>query len=106
MTISAFSIFFALLFIGKSIEKNNADYHALENDMIEIAQTYIDSDKLSVSIGNTIELKSSKMIEENLLSSMNVKDDTCDGYVNISRTYSGYTYKPYIKCNYYETYQD
>ena len=74
MTISAFSIFFALLFIGKSIEKNNADYRALENDMVEIAQTYVDSNKLTVSIGDMVELKASKMMEDKLLNSMNVKD--------------------------------
>ena len=102
-TIFVLFLFGALLYIGYSIKNQNRPYTAFEHDLAEIAEVYISTNKVNVNIGNNTNISIEKMMEDNYLVSNVVNEDTCEGYVTISRGPSGYNYKPYIKCSKYET---
>jgi hypothetical protein len=106
MTIFMLFLTGSLLYIGLSIQNSNKPYKALENDLKEIAQSYISTEKVGVNVGSSIELSTKKMIEDNIIDEVKVEDDTCDGYVEIIHNMDGYSYKTYIKCDKYETYKD
>ena len=106
MTIFMLFLTGSLLYIGLSIQNSNKPYKALESDLVEIARSYISTDKLAVSVGSSVDLTTKKMREDNMLGEAKVDDDLCDGYVEIKRNIDSYSYKAYIKCDKYETYKD
>ena len=96
----------SLIFVGYTITKKKAPYKALENDMVEAAQTYYGQDtnlnKLPKNKGTskvTIgELESFGINVNNIISG-----DTCDGFVIVKAKDVAFSYKAYIKCNEYKT---
>ena len=96
----------SLLYIGLSIQNKNKDYIAFENDLIDIAKTYVTTDQIGVNIGGSEKLSLEQMINDLMLHSNKVNEDECSGYVTINRSLSGYEYKPYIKCSKYESIVD
>ena len=106
MTIFVVFLTGCLLYMGLMTENRIKDYMALENDMIEIAKSYVVTDQVSLVSGESIQIKLDKIIEDKFLENNKVNDDTCDGFVTIKRVVDNYTYKPYIKCNNYETLVD
>ena len=95
-----------LLYIGKSIEKRDQDYRAFENDLVEIAKSYVAKGDISLTSGQSYELKVEDMVKEKMLVTNKIKEDLCLGYVTIKRSLDTYNYKPYIKCDKYERVTD
>ena len=92
-----------LYFIGIRIQSANKPYRTLENNMIEAAHVYVESNEVSVSVNDKIQIKLDKLIEDKYIETKEVNEDICDGYVEIKRNIDGYKYIPYINCNNYET---
>ena len=54
-------------------------------------------------VGSTYELTTDELMSAEMVSSMEVKGDKCRGHVEVKKTVDSYQYKPYIKCDKYET---
>ena len=106
MTIFMLFLTGSLLYIGLSIQNQNKDYVAYENDLIDIAKTYVTTDQLGVNVGGSEELSLEQMMKDSMLHTNKVNEDECTGHVTVKRTLSGYEYKPYIKCSKYESIVD
>lgn len=96
----------SLLYIGLYIQKTNKNYVAYENDLIDIARTYVTNNQIDLQIGGQYELTMDQMFNDNLLHTNKVEEDECSGKVIVKRGIGGYEYKPYIKCSKYESIKD
>ncbi|HOB25582.1 MAG TPA: hypothetical protein PKG93_00320 [Bacilli bacterium] len=103
MAIFAFVSVGLLTAIGLDTKYSLKAYHTLENDLVESAQMYIETNKLTVMTGESTQVSVDTMLNDGLLSSNSVNGDNCNGYVVIKHDLNGYDYLPYIKCNKYET---
>ena|SRR5574344_2055713 len=91
-----------LTMVGLKIKSNNKPYLALENDLKESAQAYM-GQYLNEMPSTSTNVTAKTLMENNLLKSMKIKDEECDGYVKVSKVYVTYEYKAYIKCPKYTT---
>ena len=96
----------ALLYIGYNMKNNFKKYIAYENDLIDVAKTYVLTNKIELEVGKSFELTIDQMLNDELLHTRKVEEDECNGNVLIKRTIGGYEYKPYIKCSKYESIRD
>lgn len=101
--ILAISLVGTLTYIGFRYQDSVADYQAQEQDMIEAANIYFDQNEIKLSYPDSIKIKSDKLLENNYLSTMKVKDEECTGYVVIKKTITDYDVKAYLKCQNYTT---
>ena len=92
-----------LLVIGFRIQNFNKDYINKENEIKEAASIYISQYPLNIMVGSTYELTTDELMSAEMVSSMEVKGDKCRGHVEVKKTADSYQYKPYIKCDKYET---
>jgi hypothetical protein len=91
----------SLVFIGLNINRENKEYRALENDMVEAAQKYIINNSVELANGESIKLQDDILLRSEVLKSMKTKDDECTGYVKVKNTGSKLDAKAYIKCKGY-----
>lgn len=96
----------SLLYIGYYIQGKNKSYAAFENDLIDVARTYVSTNQIDLQVGGSYELTMDQMFKDNLLHTNKVEDDECNGNVTVKRGLNGYEYKPYIKCSKYESIRD
>jgi len=96
----------SLLYIGLYIQNKNKNYTAYENDLIDIARTYVQTEQIELQVGGSYELTIEQMVKDSLLHTTKVDEDECNGNVLIKRSIGGYEYKPYIKCSKYESIKD
>ena len=96
----------SLLYIGLYIQNKNKNYMAYENDLIDIAKTYVTTNQIELQVGGSYELTLEQMVNDNLLHTTKVEEDECKGNVTIKKGLGGYEYKPYIKCSKYESIKD
>lgn len=92
-----------LTFIGFKMKASLEGYHSLEMDMIEAAGIYLKLEDIDLSINEKIKVPIKKLLEKDCLNHQTVDEDTCEGYVVISRNLDGNDYHSYIKCANYET---
>ena len=92
-----------LVYIGKAIERKNQNYNTYERELVEYAKIYFAEKKMSLGVGESIEINMNTLIEEELLKTSKVNEDECNGFVTVKRNIDGYSYTPYIKCNKYES---
>ena len=92
-----------LLFIGLRIQNFNKDYINKENDIVEASKIYVTQNNLGIMNGSTYELSTDELLRLDMINSMEVNGDKCSGHVTIKKTTNSYQYKPYIKCDKYET---
>ena len=93
----------SLVFIGLNINRENKDYRALENDMVEAAQKYIINNSIDLGTGESIKLQDDILLKSESLKSMKAKNEDCVGYVKVKNTGSELDAKAYIKCQGYTT---
>lgn len=91
-----------LTYIGFSYEKSINDYKALEADMVEAADTYININNINTLGEESLIITDTLLTEANLIN-MQVDNDECNGYVEIKKSVNKTTYKAYISCKEYET---
>lgn len=101
--IMAFAMVGTLTYIGFKFEEKVKDYQALENDIIESAQIYMELNDLDLDLGESLKLKTSKLIEDGYLKGTDVDEDTCDGYVVVKKGIKDFEYNAFIKCENYTT---
>ena len=65
----------SLLYIGLYIQNTNKNYVAFENDLIDIARTYVTNDQIELQIGGSYELTIDQMIKDSLLHTNKVEED-------------------------------
>lgn len=93
----------SLLFIGYNVQKHDKDYRTLENDLIEASDIYLKNENIDLKINEKKVIKMETLIEKNILNS-ELKDKlSCDGYVEVKKGINKIDFKPYIKCDDYET---
>lgn len=96
-------LFIAILYIGYTFIDSISLYQALENDMVEAADFYLNINKVNLSVGEEITISSKQLLDDKTLNSMTVDKDECKGYVRIKRSISNYDYQAFIKCTEYQT---
>ncbi len=91
-----------LTIIGFILKKTDKTYSKLEEKLVEVAEKYVDAKFLYPSDGFTTKVLASDLIKDDYLDELKIDNDTCDGYVIVSKEMV-YKYKAYIKCNKYTT---
>ncbi|NLA32374.1 MAG: hypothetical protein GX864_00285 [Mollicutes bacterium] len=79
----------------------NEKYIKLERKLVELVKTNEEL-KLKIADRNSIIITNSDLIKYIDLS---VNNKNCYGEVTINKTIIGYQYKPYLKCDKYETFK-
>lgn len=92
-----------LTFIGLTYEKSVSLYKSLEADLVESADAYVNITKIDLAIDESLIITDEKLREDNLIGSMSVESDTCEGYVEIKKNINKTNYKAYINCKEYQT---
>ena len=103
MAILSFILVGALTFIGLNLKNQNKAYTSFESDIKESALAYLKTKEIDLGVGDSMRVSIDELIENNYLESNKVEEDTCDGYIVVTRNNYDYTYKPYIKCSNYTT---
>ncbi len=98
----ATSLLGTLYFIGINFNKEYREYRDLEGDMIESASIYLTLNQIKLNVNEKVTLTSDDLLKSKVLSTMDIKNDTCIGYVIVSRS-NEYDYNSYIKCKNYTT---
>lgn len=98
-----FLIFGTLYYIGFTYMQSVKDYRALENDLVESAQLYMDINKIALKFNEKLLIKGDTLLDETYINDMEVEEDTCEGYVVVKKGFTEYDYLPYIKCKDYTT---
>jgi len=90
-----------LTYIGFNIKRKDKPYKELEKTLTKQAVALIGEQPSLVMVDNkiTIDLFNAN----NITIDMNVNSDVCDGYVIVENVRGFYNYKPYIKCQNYQT---
>jgi len=96
-------VFFIIAFLQMN---NDKKYKMLENELEESASLYIIKTKTQLTKGDKFKITEKMLEEELLLPVMKVDDDKCTGSVEVTKKLDEYAYKPYIKCNKYESYTE
>ena len=92
-----------LTFIGLQFQESVKFYRAYENDIVESAQIYMQVKDIDLDVKETKRIDINELITEKYLETNQVEEDTCAGYIIVEKTYTGYEYFPYIKCEDYTT---
>ncbi len=88
--------------LGFMIKRQNKDYVALENKLLDSAKRYVDTNFLYPEGKNVLKVTSSELIKTKFLDELKVNNDTCTGYVNVHNE-TVYKYEAFIKCSNYTT---
>ena len=100
--IISFILIGGLTFIGINLNSKNREYYDLESKIKEAAQNYYAQYPYELPAKES-EITSERLLNTNFLSNLNYKNETCEGYVVIKKTYLSHKYIPYIKCLNYNT---
>ena len=92
-----------LTFIGLQFQEDIKAYRGYEKDIIESAQIYMEINKPTLDVGESLQININKLIKEKFLNTKEVGEDICDGYVIITKKYDKIDYSSYIKCEEYTT---
>ena len=91
-----------LTFLGFMYQKKLEPYKELEFNLKEAAEKYVELEFLYPEDGEKLIIKSEDMIQKEIMDELSYKNESCNGYVELS--YNGvYNYKSFIKCDNYET---
>lgn len=90
--------------LTKSKEEIDTSYNILEEKMTSSAKRYI-NDYYSNNLGlDTLNIKVSSLVNNGYLSDFtDIYNKECTGYVSVYLENNTIIYKPYLKCNNYET---
>ncbi len=99
----AICLFGTLLFIGLRMDKSYKPYRNLEADMVEGATLYLTINEIKPKLYETMRIESDELLKSEVLSTMEVGEDKCKGYVTVKKLTSDYEYNAYIKCKDYVT---
>lgn len=92
-----------LTYIGLRYENMTKEYQILEVDLVEAADIYIKINDIKLSTSEEFTIKTEELLEQNIIKTMDVGEDTCEGYINVKKNISKINYKAYIKCREYTT---
>ena len=90
-----------LTYVGFNIKNNDKPYKELEKALTKEAISLVGEKPSLVMTDNKITMDTFKA--NNISVNMGVSDDVCDGYVIVENVRGFYNYKPYIKCQKYQT---
>lgn len=94
-------IFTGLTVIG-FLYQNIRPYDELKETMIEYSKIYVDSiENFKVSKNKDFKIELSLLKENYQNEKFEVDNDTCDGYVKVTKELFGLKYKATLKCNKY-----
>ena len=95
-------LFSGLATIGFTYKYKSRKYKDLEKELIEITKKYTATDFKYPSNGKTTIVTYEELKEKKLIDKLEVKNNKCDGYVEVS--FDGVAkYKAYIDCGSYKT---
>lgn len=100
-SIVAACLFFSIYFIGIRVNKEYKPYRDYESDLIESATIYLNLTETKLKSGEKKNIKIEELLKSGSLSTKNVNDDECEGYVTVKNVNSEYQYAAYIKCKNY-----
>lgn len=103
MVVFSFIMVGTLTYIGIRYEESVKEYNALESDIEEGAQIYLELNEIELSVGENYKIKAETLLNENYIETMSIDDEECIGYANIKRNLTDYEYQAYIKCEDYTT---
>ena len=69
-----------------------------ETQLIDGAKSYIRDTNTNVAMDDTFTITLVALVRENYISKLEIKGNTCTGYVTISNSSGTYKYKPVLKC--------
>ena len=98
------SLLILMVFMGMTVKRKNKPYKELENKLVDITTKYIESITWYPEKDASIKITAKELIDEGIISEdfLAVKDDKCDGYVNITNN-GVIDFKGFLKCNKYTT---
>ncbi len=96
-------IFVLLTIFGFIYKNKSAIYKDLENRLVDAEKKYVDAKFLYPNNGEPLKISAEEMMDNGYLESMEIDDETCDGYAVIQKNGTVYEYKGFIKCNSYTT---
>ena len=73
-----------------------------EKELVEITKMYVEGSTWYPTQGERIKIRIEELLENNLVEEVKVKDDFCDGHIEIINN-GIIEYKTYLKCQNYET---
>ena len=95
---------FSLLTVFGFVYKNKTrGYKKLEEKIIEAEKKYVDENFLYPQDNQKITTSVNELIETGYLDNLDIKDDVCIGYAEVSKINSVYEYKGFIMCDKYQT---
>lgn len=98
------SLLILMVFMGMTVKRKNKPYKELENKLVDVTTKYIESITWYPEKDASIKITAKELIDEGIISEdfLVVKDDKCDGYVNITNN-GVIDFKGFLKCNKYTT---
>lgn len=96
------SLVILLFFFGIKLSQKNKPYKTKEKELVEITKMYVEGSTWYPTQGERIKIRIEELLENNLVEEVKVKDDFCDGYIEIINN-GIIEYKTYLKCQNYET---
>lgn len=100
LVVSAVSV---LTFIGLRFESFIKDYQTLEADLVEAADVFMKINDIKLNTNEEFTITTKELLEQNIIKTMNIEKDTCEGYIKVKKNISKINYKAYIKCGEYTT---
>ncbi len=96
-------IVIGLTIIGFVYKGKLVKYEELEQKLENAVKEYVDEKFLYPNEGEKVKITLQELISENKLDSLNLENDSCDGYGIVSFNGNTFDYKVYLKCDYYQT---
>lgn len=96
-------IVIGLTIIGFIYKNKTQKYEELENKIEEATKKYVDQKFLYPEKGDTLKITFQELRDNDVIDSLNIEEEECNGYVIVSKKEEVYQYDPYIKCANYKT---
>lgn len=94
-------IIFACLTIFGFLYQGIKEYHFLEDKMEKYAKQYVEKKYKDKKLAEDLKITLDELKEFKPKAKYEVKDDECDGYVEVSKSLFGYSYKAVLECDKY-----
>lgn len=98
-----FLIFAGLTAFGLIYKNKSKDYKQLEDNLKNAAKQYVDQKFLYPNENDTLKVTSKELEENDIKDILKKDEETCEGYVIVTKKNEIYQYSPYIKCSKYQT---
>ena len=97
------SIVMVLTFIGFTYNKKLKDYQAFEDKLTKACEKYVDENKLINEENKKLKINIKDLKKEGYIDKLEVNNNKCKGYVNVTETTKDISYEAFIDCGKYKT---